>query len=187
MPRPPRAFFAGIYHLGSHGSDTRHLFVSDGERTLFLERLGLILERFELRLVAYALLGNHYHLVAVIPDARVSKALQQLHGWYSRWHNRLHEHSAHLFRAHFFARDLESDTDLLATCRYVALNPVEAGLAPNPFAWRWSSAAATAGLAKPDLPLELEPLRDAFGGTSTWRSRYRAFIENADEGEGRWS
>jgi hypothetical protein len=42
-------------------------------------------------------------------------------------------------------------------------------------------AAATAGLAKPRLPLELEPLRAAFGGTPNLRTRYRAFIKQIDE------
>jgi REP-associated tyrosine transposase len=176
MGRPPREFVEGIYHLASHGSDERHLFLSDSDRKLFLGRLRLILQRFELRLVSYTLMGSHYHLIAVIPDARVSTALQQLHTWYSYLHNRLHGRSAHLFRAHFFARELESDDDLLATCRYLAWNPVEAGLAPNPFAWRWSSAPATAGLARAPLPLELEPLRAALGGESNWQLRYRAFI-----------
>jgi putative transposase len=177
VARAPRAFVAGIYHLGSHGSDDRCLFLSDGEREVFLEGLGQVLERFELGLVSYTLMGNHYHLLLRIPDARVSKALQQLHTWYSRLHNKLNRRSAHLFRAHFFAREIESDDDLLWTARYVAWNPVAAGLAPGPFAWRWSSAAATAGLATPALALELEPLRAAFGGIGAWRRPYRAFIE----------
>jgi hypothetical protein len=41
MPRPPRAFVEGIYHLASHGSDMRDLFLSTEDRTTFLERLGL--------------------------------------------------------------------------------------------------------------------------------------------------
>jgi REP element-mobilizing transposase RayT len=178
--RKPRAFFPGLYHLGSHGSDDRHLFLSDGERKLFLGRLGLILQRFELGLVSYTLMGTHYHLIARIPDARVSKALQQLHTWYSRLHNRLHRRSAHLFRTHFFAREIESEADLLSTCRYLARNPVEAGLAPDPFSWRWSSVAATAGLARAELPLEFEPLRAAFGGRPGWQRRYRAFIAGTE-------
>ena len=181
MARPARNFVPGIYHLGSHGSDDRHLFLSDGEREVFLAGLGEVLERFELGLVSYTLMGNHYHLLLRIPDARVSKALQQLHTWYSRLHNKLNGRSAHLFRAHFFARELESEEDLLWTARYVAWNPVAAGLAPHPLAWRWSSAAATAGVAVPALPLELEPLRAAVGAASNWRTRYRAFIEQSEE------
>ncbi len=181
MGRRPRAFFNGIYHLGSHGSDDRHLFLSEGERVIFLVRLELVLERFELGLVSYLLMGNHYHLLLSIRDAHVSKALQQLHSWYSRRHNRLYRRSAHLFRAHPFAREIESEVDLLATCRYLAWNPVEAGLAADPFAWPWSSAAATAGLEPARMRLELEALSGAFGDGENWQARYRNFIAGAEE------
>jgi hypothetical protein len=107
--------------------------------------------------------------------------LQQLHSWYSRRLNRLNGRSAHLFRAHPFAREIESEADLLATCRYLAWNPVEAGLASDPFAWPWSSLAATAGLEPAPLRLELEPLRRAFGNGANWQERYRDFIAGTDE------
>jgi REP element-mobilizing transposase RayT len=173
VARPLRAFQAGIYHIGSHGSDKRSLFLRDGEREVFLEGLGQVLESFELGLVSYTLMGNHYHLLLRVTDGRVSKAMQRLHTWYSRLHNKLNGRSAHLFLAHFFAREMESDEDLLSTARYLAWNPVEAGLVSEPFAWRWSSAAATAGLAKPALALDLAPLRAALGETPNWQRRYR--------------
>jgi putative transposase len=179
MPRPPRAFVEGIYHLASHASDTRHLFLNSRDRTAFLDRLALVVERFKLALVAYALLGNHYHLVLGTPGAQVSSALQQLHGWYSRTHNRRHERGAHLFRAHFFARELTSDADLLGACRYIAHNPVAAGLSTDPFSWPWSSTAASAGLAEPSIPLDPGPLRAALGHSDDWRRRYHRFIEDA--------
>jgi putative transposase len=177
MPRPPRAFVDGIYHLASHGSDTRDLFLTAQDRTDFLDRLALVVERFSLRLVAYALLDNHYHAVVATPGGRVSNALQQLHGWYSRRHNHRRTRGAHLFRAHFFARELTSDADLLVACRYVAYNPVAAGLCRDPFAWRWSSSAASAGLAETIVPLDSGPLRAALGDSEGWRHRYRDFIE----------
>jgi putative transposase len=178
MPRPPRAFVEGIYHLAPHASDTRYLFLDSGDRTTFLDRLALVVERFRLALVAYALLGNHYHLVLGTPGAQVSSALQQLHTWYSRAHNRRHERGSHLFRAHFFARELTSDADLLGACRYVARNPVAAGLSADPFTWPWSSTAASAGLAEPSIPLDPHPLRAALGDNEDWRRRYHRFIED---------
>jgi putative transposase len=188
MPRPPRAFVEGIYHLASHGSDNRHLFLSGDDRTTFLHRLGLLAERFDLRLIAYALMGNHYHLVLATPGGRVSSALQQLHSWYSRWHNGRQGRSAHLFRAHFFARELTSDADLLVACRYVAYNPVAAALSNDPFSWPWSSAAASAGIVAPAIPLDSGPLRAALDDSGNWQRRYRAFIEaRADEQPSRWS
>jgi putative transposase len=165
---------------GSHASDTRDLFLTRDDRRTFLDRLALIVTRFDLRLVAYALLGNHYHLVLATPDGRVSRALQQLHGWYSRIHNRRHGRSAHLFRAHFFARELKSDSALLVACRYVAHNPVAAGLSRDPFSWPWSSTAASAGLVEPEIPLDPAPLRAALGDRDDWRVRYREFIAATD-------
>ena len=182
MPRPPRGFVEGIYHVGSHGSDTRDLFLSRDDWRSFLRRLSLVVERFMLGVVAYALLSNHHHLVlSTTGGDGISRALQQLHGWYSLTHNRRRERRAHLFCAHFFARELKSDEDLLSTCRYVAMNPVEAGLCNDPFAWPWSSAAASAGLAEPDIPLDLGPLRAALGDTSDWQRRYREFIAAPEE------
>lgn len=181
MARAPRAWQAGFYHLASHASDDRFLFPGDRDREVFLDGLREILERFELSPVSYALLGTHYHLLLRVPDGRVSKALQQLHTWYARLHNKLTRRTAHLFRAHFFAREVDGDDDLLWTARYVAWNPVAAGLAEHPFAWRWSSAPATAGLAPPRLPLELDALEAALGGAPDWRARYRGFIEQRRE------
>ena len=179
MPRRPRALTAGIYHLAAHGSDTRYLYLDVEDRTDFLSRLAKVCERFELALISYVLLGNHYHALVRIPDARLSRALQYLHTEYSRHHNRRHERGAHLFRAHPLIREIESDEQLLSTCRYLARNPVEAMLAVHPFDWPWSSARAHAGLGKASVALAENDLRYAFGDTDTWRQRYRSHIEAA--------
>ena len=181
MARPPRNFAEGLYHVAGQASDTRFLFLSDAERELFLGGLAATLDRFELGLVTYSLMSNHYHVVLFTPDTRLSRALQRLHTWYSRRHNKARGRSAHLFRAHFFARELTSNDDLLWACRYVARNPVEAGLVAHPLDWPWSSARAHVGLEKSRIPLDEEPLRAALGGRPGWRARYRDYIEPVEE------
>jgi REP element-mobilizing transposase RayT len=176
VARRPRRLEAGVYHVAAHGSDTRRLFLSDLDRADFLGRLSAVCERFELGLISYVLLGNHYHALLRIPDARLSRALQGLHTQYARSHNRRHGRRAHLFRAHPYTGEIESNEQLATACGYLARNSVEAGLAREPFAWRWSSAAAHAGLARPTVPLAEEDLRGAFGGTEAWRSVYRACV-----------
>ena len=176
VPRRPRNLYAGIYHLAAHGSDERYLYVSDQDREDFLERLARIWEKFELALLSYVLLGSHYHALVRIPDARLSKALQRLHTDRSRWHNRRQGRSAHLFRAHAMTREIGSDAQLVAACRYLALNPVEAGLVTDPLDWPWSSARAHAGLERPRIPPAETDLRAALGDCADWRERYRAQI-----------
>ncbi|MGB2875566.1 MAG: transposase [Gaiellaceae bacterium] len=184
MARRPRVLVAGIYHLAAHGSDTRRLFLSDDDREDFLDRLALTCERFELSLIAYVLLGNHYHALLRIPDGRLSEALQRLHTEYSRWHNRRHRRSAHLFRAHPSTREIASDEQLVAASRYLALNPVEAGLAGDPLEWPWSSAGAHAGLEQPRIPLAENDLQGAYGGAADWRDNYRAQLQREDAASG---
>lgn len=180
MARPLRALHEGIFHLAARGSDKRFLFVGDADREDFLDRLAAICERFELELLSYVLMGSHYHALVRIRDARLPIALQRLHTEYARWYNRRHSRSAHLFRAHAMTREIISDRQLVAACRYLALNPVAAGLVAGPFDWPWSSARAHAGLEKPCIPLSEIDLRAAFGDANDWRERYRAQIEVPD-------
>jgi putative transposase len=180
MGRRPRDFSEGIYHFGSHGSDTRYLYVCDGDRIDFLERMSSVLWVRDIDLLAYALLGNHYHGLVRIRDARLSEALQRLHTEYSREHNRRHRRRAHLFRAHCFARRVTDTDDLLGVYRYIARNPVEAGLATNPLDWPWASTRAHAGLDPPAVPLAETPLRSAIGDTAGWRTRYAELILTPD-------
>lgn len=179
MARKPRAFVPeGIYHVASRGSDRRPLFLFDLDRVAFLERLARTLERFELSCLSYCLMGNHYHLIVQTPDERLSPALRELHSGYSRYFNRTHERSAHLFRAHCLVQWVDSDSYLLAACRYVAYNPVRAGLCGEPSDWPWSSYRASAGI-EPSPPFLSESLlRGAFGSGKEWRARYREFIDS---------
>lgn len=172
MGRKPRGFTEGTFHVSSHASDKRDLFLNDVDREDFLDRLALISERFALALVSYVLMGNHYHVVLRIPDARASLALQRLHTDYSRAHNRRHGRKAHLFRAHAMTRLIGSNEDLVGTCGYLARNPVEAGFVQDPLSWRWGSARTHAGLEAPRIPLDETDLRAALGGASSWRWRF---------------
>ena len=180
MGRALRQFAAGIYHLASHGSDRRHLFVDERDRTDFLERLSSTFWQRDIDVLAYVLLGNHYHALVQIPDARLSEALQRLHTEYSRHHNRRQKRSAHLFRAHCLARRIHDDADLLGAYCYLARNPVAASLTHDPLEWPWASTRAHAGLESPAIPLAHAPLQAALDHNPNWRQRYVALIQ-ADE------
>jgi REP-associated tyrosine transposase len=181
LGRPRRNFERGIYHIAAHGSDTRYLFLTTADRADFLDRLADSLWSLEIRLLDYALMGNHYHSLVHTPDARLSLALQRLHTGYSRAHNRRHRRKAHLFRAHCLARPVTSDEDLLATYRYIARNPVQANLVLDPLDWPWSSARAHAGLEPTAVPIHQRTLEAAFDDDPNWRERYRRLIRRTDE------
>lgn len=181
MARPPREYAKGIYHVAGHGSDDRILFIDDGDRRTFLDHLSTTFALLELRIVSFVLMTNHHHLLVDTPDARIEQGLQQLHGGYARQHNVRHGRTAHLFRAHPLARRIEDDDDLIWTDRYIARNPVEAGIVLDPFDWPWGSAATHAGIAPIAIALHEQPLRGAYESASNWRRRYYDYVSVNDE------
>ena len=97
--------------------------------------------------LAYCLLDTHIHLVLRTPEPNLGRGMQSFEAPYAQAFNHRYERQGHLFRGRFYSTRLETDDHLVAAFVYVLLNPVRAGIVERPELWRWSSYAATAGLA----------------------------------------
>jgi hypothetical protein len=132
-------------------------------------------ERFAVRLHAYVLMDNHYHLLVETPHANLSAAMQWLQVSYTAWFNRRHGRAGHLFQGRFKAIVFESEESAWELSRYVHLNPVRLrrlGLD------KATQERSRAGLGeKPDPKLVAERLRQL--RTYPWSS-YRAYVRLAD-------
>ena len=113
--------------------------------------VGQAAARFDALVLAYCLMGNHYHLVLNTRQANLSLLMRHLTGVYTQAYNRRHGVVGHLFQGRFKAILVDRESYLLTLCRYVELNPVRANLCKTAADWPWSSYAAHAGLtATPD-------------------------------------
>jgi hypothetical protein len=74
--------------------------------------------------------------------------------------------------------EIASNEQLVTVSRYLAQNPVGAGLVRDPLDFLWSSAAAHAGQVRPQVGLVEDDLSGAFGEGRDWRERYRAYIRD---------
>jgi REP-associated tyrosine transposase len=147
MGREPRSEEPnGIYHVTSRGSNRQAIFLDDLDRRRFLALLAYVARSHGWIVWAYCLITNHYYLIVQIPHLGLSAGMSVLNGGHSRLTNQRHSRTAHLFRNRFGAELIESETHLLEACRYIALNPVRAGLCWGPEEWPWGSYRATVGL-----------------------------------------
>ncbi len=147
MSRPCRYEEAGgIFHIATRSVDERHAFGTVADRWSFLGVLSYVVETFGWRCKSYCLMGSHYHLIVETPRPNLSLGMQQLNGRYAQQFNGRHHRRGHLFGSRFFSVLTESDSHLLAALRYVAQNPVAAGLCAKPAEWRWSSYRSTIGI-----------------------------------------
>ena len=147
MARPLRIEFPGaIYHITSRGNRREDIFLSDEDRSLFLDTFSRVTERFSWICYAYCLMTNHYHLVIETRLPNLSLGMAQLNGIYTQKFNRKHCKVGHVFQGRFKAILVERNTYLLELLRYVVLNPVRARMVNASSQWPWSSYEATAGL-----------------------------------------
>ena len=130
------------YHLTARGSNRGTIFIDDDDRQRFVMRLGTAAQRYEWSCLAYCLMGNHIHVVTRAPAGSIARGMRDLLGGHARHFNSRHDRSGHVFGSRFHHVHIASERQLLATLRYVALNPVRAGLVERPEEWAWSSYAS---------------------------------------------
>lgn len=145
VPRPLRLIVPnGIYHVTGRGNRGQDVYLDNRDRRFFLELFGMVVARLRWRCYTYCLLSNHYHLVVQTPNADLSEGMRVLNSEHAQWFNGRHSATGHLFQGRFHSVLVESDWHLLELVRYVALNPVRAGLCEDPAEWRWGSFRALA-------------------------------------------
>lgn len=140
MGRKPRVHFPGaVYHVFTRGVDRRLIFLDDEDRRSFLERLRRIVSETGAKIIAYCLMGNHFHMVIQVDAVPLSMIMQRVLSGYCLWFNRRHERTGHLFEARHHANICLDDKYLLGLINYIHMNPVRAKLVSSPGDWPWSS------------------------------------------------
>jgi len=140
MPRKPRLHVpGGCYHVILRGNHREPLFGADQDRAYLNTLVGDVAARFELRILAYCWMTNHLHLAVRVGDVPLAQPMQRLAMRYSRHIHRDVGQVGHLFERRYRAILVDADSYLKSLVRYIHLNPVVAGMVPEPMAYRWSS------------------------------------------------
>jgi REP element-mobilizing transposase RayT len=166
MPRRPRsALPPGVHHVTARGNNREVLFRDTRDRTVFLRLLGEARAELGLHPLAYCLMDNHYHLLVDAAPPVLSRGMQHVNGRYVRYVNLVHGRVGHVFERRFNTVHVADQRQLAAVVRYIARNPVAAGLCDRPEAWPWNSARLlTSGAREEPSPwLDRARLREYVG------------------------
>jgi len=167
MARLARVVAPGLpHHVTQRGNRRQEVFFSDADYAAYKALLAEHCAAAGVAVWAYCLMPNHVHLILVPPDEDgLRAALGEAHRRYTRRINFREGWRGYLWQGRF-ASFVMDERHLLAAARYVELNPVRAGLARQPRAWRWSSAAAHLS-GRDDGLVTVAPLLDLVGD---WRA-----------------
>lgn len=143
MPRITRTDIGGeIYHILNRANARVQIFDNDQDYRTFEIILNEAIEKFDMRLLAYCIMPNHWHLV-VYPkqDGDLSKFM----GWLSNTHTRRWHATkktigeGHLYQGRYKSFLCQKDNYFLTLVRYVERNAKKANLCQLAQDWRWSS------------------------------------------------
>jgi REP element-mobilizing transposase RayT len=114
----------------------------------FIDLLKESCELWNIRISAYCLMPNHYHLLIHTPDGNLSRCMRHINGIYTQRYNKAHSCDGQLFRGRFKSILVNGDPYLLQLVRYIHRNPLRANFTKNIDKYKWSSHAGYISNAK---------------------------------------
>ena len=187
MARSRRVVDAGIlHHVMARGNGRMEIFLDSVDYRKFLAILRDIVEELDIECWNYCAMPNHYHATLRPMRRNLSEAMRRINGTYAQWWNRRHGRVGHVFQGRYKDQLVQTDGYALALCRYIALNPVRAGLAEHPEDWEWSSYRATIGLqlAPPFLAVASVLRQFGDGEEEALRGRLCAYVLGGSSPDG---
>ncbi len=140
MARPLRIDYPNAWHHVMNRARLGYdLYIARDDYQYFIDLLIESAALFNVRVAAYCLMANHYHLLVQTPDANLSRFMRHINGVYTQRYNGRHHLDGTLFRGRYKSVLVDAESYLLQLVRYIHNNPVKAGLVVRADLYAWSS------------------------------------------------
>jgi putative transposase len=129
----------GIYHIIQRAPGIDILFLDEEDYNCMFNLLKNTARQFNLKLLAFAFLPNHIHLLVQISEPNLSEAMHSLFTRYAMYFNEKYKRKGHVFGSIYKAFLCLNDSYLITLSVYIHLNPIKAKLSNNIYDYNWSS------------------------------------------------
>jgi REP element-mobilizing transposase RayT len=139
MPRRKRNDTPGtIHHVIQRGNNKNYIYENTRDKREFLSLLSTALTTHDALLLQFVLMDNHYHLLIKIGSEPLSSIIWFLNRNYSLYYNQRYNRTGTIYGDRYKSYLVTETHKLFSIVRYIVQNPVKAGLAATPSAYRWS-------------------------------------------------
>jgi putative transposase len=183
MARLPRLTVPGYpHHIILRGNNRQPIFTDKFDYERLLDLLEEQAKKHGVAIHSYVLMSNHFHLLATpSTDEGVPLLMQAVGRSYVRAYNNRHGRTGTLWEGRYRSTLVQAERYLLACMVYIDLNPVRAGMVPEPADYAWSSHAHYIG-RRTDRLVTPHPLYWELGNTPF--ARDAAYLELVRTGIG---
>ena len=188
MPRQARLDAPGtLHHVMIRGIERSPIFKDDQDRQDFVSRMGMLAQETGTKILAWALMRNHVHLLFFSGPDGISQFMRRLLTGYALRYNRRHRRNGHLFQNRYKSIICEEESYLLELVRYIHLNPLRAAVVKRMGdldRYPWSGHAILMGKEKNDWQEREYVLHQFRKKEGKAIQAYRKFMEEG-KGQGR--
>ena len=138
-----RKFYKNTYHhLYNRGVNKEQIYFDRDSYLYFLKRLGHYKEKYNIQLLAYCLMPNHFHLFVkqLTHELKISEFISSLLNSYVKSINKKYGRSGTLFESKIKSKIITDEHYFIWVIKYIIENPVKAGLAEKVSDWEFSNA-----------------------------------------------
>jgi REP element-mobilizing transposase RayT len=187
VPRKARLSGSSLYHhIYAWGNDRQPVFKAKSHYEKYLKYLEFYGDRYNIDIIAYALMEWHIHLFVFDSSGKISSFMNRLHGQYAQFFNRSTNRVGHVFGERFNNKIVQVNNYGLWLSRYIHRQPVEAGILKDPKDCLWTSYRAYIGLV-PFGFLKPWIILNQFGRGKTAFIHYEDFVMSKDGGPIKWA
>lgn len=128
------------YFLTINSYRKKTIFRSDRIKILYLQSLDYCRNKFHFKLLGFAILPNHIHLLIIPPEGRnVSDVMHHVNGVFASRYNRIQKQTGRVIQRRFWDHVIRNDEDFNEKLNYIHNNPIKHGLAGEFEDWQYSS------------------------------------------------
>ena len=139
MRRSRLTFQNAFHHIMNRGINGENIFQNDDDKLYFIKLLKDKIKLFRIRLLAYCLLNNHYHISLQNTSNKLSDFMKQVNGEYGMYYRKVHGGKGYVFQNRYKSTLIQDNKYLIQVILYILLNPVKAKITGNAFRYNWSS------------------------------------------------
>lgn len=187
MPRMGRVVLPNYpHHIVQRGHNRQVVFAAAEDYLRYIKDLRELKEALGVKVYAYCLMTNHVHLLVAPSEsvAGLGQLMKALAARATRYRNRLEGRTGTLWESRYKSSIVQSESYLLACCRYIELNPVRACMVASAADYLWSSYNARVGVSPESDWLDLDACFEMLGDTAESRQEsYKKFISQAVSNE----
>ncbi len=154
MATPPRYFQKdAYYHVYNRGNRKLNIFIQNRDYKRFLERLREYKDKFNVSILSYCLMPNHFHLLLKQETEKpITFFMLRLCTSYAKYFNIKYDQVGSLFQGPLKAKLIDSDEYLLQLSRYIHRNPISISTPGVDLAlYPWSSYSSYVSRGKDNI------------------------------------